>query len=84
MFDQVTVGFAALPREDGSNVYKSDFKEKSITINVTAMPDTHVGLLAVDEAVFALLKYHRLTQKKVKFCFAPNVWMGVKRINLRF
>ncbi|XP_071801374.1 complement C3-like [Asterias amurensis] len=61
----VTVGFAGLPREDGSNVYKSDFKEKSITINVTAMPNTHVGLLAVDEAVFALLKYHRLTQKKV-------------------
>ncbi|XP_071802059.1 complement C3-like isoform X1 [Asterias amurensis] len=61
----VTVGFVGLPREEGSNIYKSDFKEKQITVKVTAKPDTNVGLLAVDEAVFALLKYHRLTQKKV-------------------
>ncbi|XP_022103653.1 complement C3-like [Acanthaster planci] len=48
------------------NTYRANRAGQNVELEIqTAWNETNVGLLAVDEAVFKLRNYHRLTQKKV-------------------
>ncbi|XP_022108952.1 complement C3-like [Acanthaster planci] len=59
--------FGGLPKvpKDDEQIFKTDGSDKNVELQISANEYTNVGLLAVDEAVFTLRNYHRLTQKKV-------------------
>ncbi|XP_022104847.1 A.superbus venom factor 1-like [Acanthaster planci] len=60
----IGLSFRAPVIQEG-DVFKSDRSGQNVDLEITGKRGTRVGLLAVDEAVFKLRKYHRLTQKKV-------------------
>ncbi|XP_038046850.1 complement C3-like isoform X2 [Patiria miniata] len=59
----IGLSFLGLPSE--GSTYKSERSGQNVQLEILAKEDTNVGLVAVDEAVFKLRNYHRLTQKKV-------------------
>ena len=47
------------------DTFLSDGKNENVVMRLIANENTKIGVVAVDEAVFAIRNYHRLTQKKV-------------------
>ncbi|XP_038046262.1 complement C3-like [Patiria miniata] len=59
--------FEGLEKEsrDEVMVFQTDGSDKNVELRISAYEYTNIGLLAVDEAIFTLRNYHRLTQQKV-------------------
>ncbi len=62
--NQVLLEFEGLDTNN-EGTFLSDGKSDNVMMRIVANENTKIGLVAVDEAVFAIRNYHRLTQKKV-------------------
>ncbi|XP_033643191.1 complement C3-like [Asterias rubens] len=62
--NQVLLDFEGLNKIN-DDTFLSDGKNENVVMRLIANENTKIGVVAVDEAVFAIRNYHRLTQKKV-------------------
>ena len=74
---KIHLQFEHIPKVRGT--FKTDGSNKNVQLRVSATEYTTIGLLAVDEAIFTLRNYHRLTQKKVSICCFQSSILWLKQ-----
>ena len=77
---QIGLSFKNLPKS--GDTYKSDRSDKDVYLEISGEQGTKVGLLAVDEAIFKLRYFYRLTQKKVcpGSCYIYSLLLGWRKL----